>query len=122
MFQPGAERDHAIVKARERRNSRLHLRPYRQTPNKFIELLGRLCAHDHDEPDGSAPGPSCQDLLFIFQLLAQLKAGKNVLLNERNPVLGPARWAAVSSKFHVDQILHFSLSFTLLSSLAEAGV
>src|SRR5215831_14119480 len=33
-FQPGAERNHTTGKTREWRNSRLHLRPYRQTLNK----------------------------------------------------------------------------------------
>src|SRR5215510_7812063 len=101
-FQPGAERNHPTVKTRERRNSRLYLRSYRQTLNEFIELLRRLGAHDQDEPDGLACRSSGKDLLFIFQLFAQLKAGKYVLLDERNPVLGTTGWAAVSGNFHVN--------------------
>src|SRR5262245_59937406 len=131
-FQPGAERNHATVKTRERSDGRFHPRPYRQTLNKFIELLGRLCAHDHDEPDGSARGSTRQYLLFILQLLAKLKARKDELLDKGNPILGTTSWATVSRKFHVNQILHLfsffhvvrlprgSPSLDLLSSVTEA--
>src|SRR5262249_50379592 len=69
-FQPGAERGHTTAKTRERSNSSLHLRPYRQTPNEFIEFLGRPGAHNHNKPDGSVCRSSCKDLFFILQLRA----------------------------------------------------
>src|SRR5262245_36295179 len=105
-FQPGAERNHATVKTRERSDGRFHPRPDRQTLNKFIELLCRLCAHDHDEPDSSCRGSTRQYLLFILQLFAQLKARKDELLDKANPLLGTTSWATVSRKPHVNQILH----------------
>src|SRR5262245_14811057 len=121
-FQPGAERYHATLKTRKRSDGRFHLRPYRQTLDKFIEFLGRLGAHNHDEPDSSVRRSTCQDLLFVFQLLANLQAGKNVLLDERNPVLGPARRASVSCKFHVNQILHLFLFFLIVMLLCGSSV
>jgi hypothetical protein len=78
----------------------LHQRPDWKTLNEGVKLLDGFGSHHEREGDGPAQRPPGSDLFLLQKLVADVKRGENVLLDESDGFLGTPGTNGIS-KFHL---------------------
>src|SRR6516225_4934323 len=100
VFQPSATCSPAALEAGERNHGCLHQRPDRQTLKDIVKLLDGFGSHHEREGDGPAHRPPGSDLFLLQKLVADVKRGENVLLDESDGLLRTPGTNGIS-KFHL---------------------